>query len=349
MPRADVLLPGRRAIRIPGYVAGGNVRTREPVSSLDWRLAGELGNHLIGTGRHLVRGFRPDDVLSASATGTYRLILWPSRCVTHRVWQVGLSLDPASSGDAEITFTDPSSGTGGFRLSSRSAVTPYSQTFAHVETITSPTSSETQVAPTIAVAAGSLDVTVTWLSCWEVPRIALPGDATELGVSLGSLDGDTPIYADTGVSLGGLATQLDDARDISQRSGLFAWAVDSTGAFSTTSGSAVAIFNGDISQLARYLYNGVTTRTIEARAYVRAGTTTAGQVQLAMASGDTLNLDIPSGSSGEWVTGQIDVHAEDLSAADGRRSSTWDTMNAKLVRTSGANSVFIESLILGRG
>lgn len=329
---------------MPPELARGNIVIADPVAAREWGPMGHALNYLLGRGSTLVPWHCPNDTLVASATGTYRYTIWPRRACSHRLWLVALKV---ASGFASVTFTDPSGGASTWDVAIRS--TGAVKTFVHVETVSSPTSSETTIAPTIAVASGSSDTQVLGVACFEVPRLALPGDATELGVDVSTLLTDTPIYNDTGVSIGGLSALLDDARDIAQRSSIFAWAVTSAGAFSTTSGTAVDIFNGNVSALGRSLYNGDTVRTVEARAYVRAGATTAGTVQLAMASGDTLNLSIPSGSSGEWVTGQIDVHAEDLSAADGRRSSTWDEIGAKLVRTSGANSVYIESLILGRG
>ena len=222
----------------------------------------------------------------------------------------------------------------------------------HVEDVAAPSASETAIAPTWALAASPTGVPVLLhVACYEIPRTELALDANEYGVDLTSCYAGRPIYTTTGKGIGAVSTAVQQAQTVAQRAGAFHFARDTGEALSTTAAAYTPVFLADSVpvHLGRKLYTTSTVRTLQVRAYCRAGATTVGKLRFTMTSGDSVVLDITSGMAAAWLTGELDVDCEDLSVSDGRRSARDDKCTIDWYRVSGANSVYIESISIGNG
>jgi hypothetical protein len=328
------------------YPERSGVLVGDPVRGPHWSSIAPALNHLLGRGGTLIPWTSLNESLLKSATHTYRFTIWPRYQATHRVWLVSAVGSSAISG-SQLTFTDPSGDSSSFVVGEDESWvrSPH----LHVEEIAARTSSETQVLVTISNATSpSENATTLGIACFEIPRPELAVDANDYGIDLATIGGGLSIYEDQGKSLGGVGQAISHAVAATRRRGLFHFARRAGGGNLAFSGGAYAeLLSFRPTFLDRFLYASNTVQTVPVRIYTRSGAGTTGNVRLTMANGDTLTFAITAADSGTWRTGSIDVHAEDLSTADGRRSTTWDTCTVEGQRTAGANSLYLESMSIG--
>lgn len=328
---------------VPPYLTRTGVVTAAPVRGPQWIAAALATNHLLGRGRVLIPHSFCNTALTKSSTRTLRFKTWPSLHARLRRWTLSVKRPILTTTPHTITFNDPSGGA--HVLIAEPGAAGDILLFSIAETISSPSGSETELVVTFDAGTGDSH-TLTWISCSEHPRPDLD-PATESGVVVDRLNPNRIIDLGPAEVLAG----VDDAVDIAQRSGLFQFARAEADYLSTTSAGYTPVFlSGAVPVvLGRSLYVGDTLRTVQVRARCSSGAGTTGNLRFTMASGDTLVLAITSAMASSWLSGTLDVKAEDLSTSDGRRGGADDTCLIEWQRTGGASSVSLESISIGNG
>lgn len=315
-----------------------------PVRGVQWAQAGRALNWLLGRGRIILPATRVEGSgVAPSSTATYRAQIWTREQARHRCWHVVLRL--AIGGDvalATITFPDGATADATLYDSEADRRIAFAG-FYTVEEVASPANGPVAVEITLASDAGSTDdVYIDAISCFELPRREIGADGTDYGVDLGTVTADSPIYDDAGKSVGGIARGIVRAQAYDPRC-LFTYMRASGDGLSTSSGAFVALFDeGPVVQPSQQ-FIGETLRPCSVYVYAYCDAATTGEVKLTAASGDTLTLSVTS-TSGAWVSGTIDCYAEDLSASDGRRSTTTEILTVEARVASGAGAIYVESI-----
>lgn len=315
-----------------------------PVRGVQWTQAGRALNWLLGRGRVILPATRVEGSgVAPSSTATYRAQLWTREQARHRCWHVALRL--ASGGGvalATITFPDGATATATLYDSEADRRIAFAG-FHTVEEIASPTNGPVAVEITLANDATSTDdVYIDSISCFELPRREIGADGTDFGVDLGTVTADSPIYDDAGKSVGGVARGIARAQAYDPRC-LFTYMRASGDGISTSSGAFVALFDEGPAVQPSQQFIGETLRPCTVYVYALCDVGTAGEVRVTATSGDSVTLTVTS-TSGAWVSGTLDVYAEDLSTADGRRSTTTEILTIEQRTTSGAGSIYTESI-----
>lgn len=320
------------------------VKSAYAVDGRDWTAVSRAYDAALGSWSALIPMCAPmvqvpavspyDDV---SLAPSFRV--WPRYQASHRLWFY--SLAALGEGTFLSSFTDPSGGKTYQNVSGTTAL------LAHVETVSARTSIETTLTPSIAF---DVDGTLLAIGCYELPRVQLAVGGSNLSTSDAGSDSGAegprlPITDDyAGLGAGFVTRSTAALRDTARRCGLFAGAPYAQ----STSSTFAAVFQTPPIALGRFLYRGQTSSTMQLAAFVRASdATTTGEVRFTMASGAAVTL--PFGQSTGYVRGQIAIDAEDLSAADGRRSTRDDTCTVELRRASGAGTVYLDTVTGGEG
>lgn len=287
-----------------------------PVSAFDWQALAGLGNFALGHGAMLIPWTFIGYHVAKGTSATFHFYVAPKASAVERVWCVNLRCDTpgatsvVTAGSASVTAAPPSTRTG--------------RTASLV--IREPLASKTALpgdAALMVVAGPDSDVVVESVAMYEQTRSVLDLDSTDYGVDLGTVAVRQPIADFANASLAGVADaykQLD-----ARRAGLFHWSAPDADPLTFTSGSFAPMFGLDPLILGAVNAVGSTTADVTVAAYAKVNSGT-GQVRFTSAStSDATTLSI-TGTSFGWVTGTLSVDAEDLTEADGRRASGWDSV-----------------------
>lgn len=296
-----------------------------PVSARTWGDIGRLLHYVRGRGRMLVPYTFVNDALSSGVAYTARFRTAPSGVAITRVWIVavrGVSLDFGS----EITLQAGGAAARTFPIGFwRPSYLVY------LEDGCTKTTAATDLAITITADANCV---LEGIACYELPRAVLT-PTTDLGVHLDSLYPRRSIYSSAeegidAIARGILATKC-------RRIGLFGW----WGAeMNTVSTSNVDTWSFPIPVVPALDAFGTTQRKIVVTVWCWvSNATTAADFTFVAGSGDSDVLSLPAAAGSttpQWLTGSLDVDAEDLSSADG---DAGDTVQLQVKRTSGAGTV----------
>lgn len=301
--------------RRPSLDTGG-ILSGLPVSAFDWQALAGLANFANGHGAALIPWTFIGYQVAKGTSATFHFYVAPKARAVERVWCVNLRCDipgataVVTAGSASVTAAPLSTRTG--------------RTASLV--IREPLASKTALpgdAALMVVADPDSDVVVESVAMYEQTRSVLDLDSTDYGVDLGTVAVRQPIAAFANASLAGVADAVKnlDAR----RAGLFHWSAPDADPLTFTSGSYAPMFDLDPLILGAVNAVGSTTADVTVAAYAKVNSGT-GQVRFTSAStSDATTLSI-TGTSFGWVTGTLSVDAEDLTAADGRRASGWDSV-----------------------
>lgn len=330
-----------RLPRKDGVIVGNAVRGEH------WTPAVNLYNHALGKGETLIATYCPRTVVATTATRTFQYRVWPQYANLNRLWMIRISRATLFSTTSTVTFKTPSGGTGldyAVIGSGPAAVT----TYFHFETLSSQTASVADASLDI-INNGSQNITVEQISCYALARARLAQDTNEYGVDPHTVRAPAWIYDPTQASYGGVVEQAAAVESRVRRGGLWHWAVPTNDALSTSSGVAANLFQDHPILLGRKLYTSSTIKNVKVYAYCKTDVNgTTGTVDLTMTSGDTLSIAIPTGSHSAyaWFNGDIDVDAEDLTDAKGRRSTRWDFATTTF-KTGGSGTLNVAALCIG--
>lgn len=333
LPQRTQVLPGR-AVRAPTW--------QDMAGATHWAL---------GRGAQLLPLGSPCGV--ALAAGTTYTFEWRTRprYQTHaRLWTITAY---GSGGGADLDIEAPVGGTTLTQALGDAART--ARPINYVERLGAQADSTTNL--TLDLTPSGNDVIVASIGCVEIPRLALSITANDKGMDLVRLRPTEPIWAAQGGADEGLQQLLDSLdinSDIGRRVGHLAWSVPylantvstDTFALSSASGTFANLFPLAIPMLARpgnLSAAGALSTTQNLAVHVHARNSaggTSGEARVTMASGATTTINI-TGTSYAWFSGTIAVHAEDMTTADGRRSTTWDEATIEFRRSAGAGTVYV--------
>lgn len=339
MPLATRVPQARRIVPI-----GADVRVGRAVSARPWGELAALVQYLRGRGAVLVTGHAPNvhvDATGQTAFPTSEVLRYrtqPTGRAIARVWAVEVLGAGASGGAASLT-----SGSGPTLVATAGTGTDArGRVYVLVETATK-TTSTSELTLTIGALSGQLRV--VGVTCWELPRAQLTKDATDLGIDLGTIDPDRPIWDRDYESVNGVCEALAGADG--RRVALASW---SGFECETSSTSYVDAFTVPLRIVPPKIGPTDTTRTCtwDIRAWCDGGTTGDARIVDA-ASGASSALSIGSSTPGWRGTGTKSFLCEDLAQATGLPSGSFETVQLQVRRTSGAGKVYWDGWVLFDG
>lgn len=338
MPLATRVPQARRIVPI-----GGDVQVGKAISARPWSELAALVQYLRGRGAVLVTGHAPNvhvDATGLTAYPTTEVLRWrtqPTGRAIARVWSVEV-LGVSGGGRADVTpGTGPT-----LEVSAGTATERTGRVFVFVETATKATAT-TELALTIQATAGQLRV--VGVLCWELPRAQLTKDATDLGIDLGTIDPDRPLWDRDYESVNGVCEAL--AASDGRRVALASW---SGFECETSSTSYVDAFTVPLRIVPPKVGPTDTARTCtwDIRAWCDGGTT--GDARIVDAAGGASSaLSIGSITPGWRGTGTKSFLCEDLDEATGLPSGSFETVQLQVRRTSGAGKVYWDGFVVFDG
>lgn len=338
MPLATRVPQARRIVPI-----GADVQVGKAVSARPWSELAALVQYLRGRGAVLVTGHAPNvhvDATGLTAYPTSEVLRWrtqPTGRAIARVWAVEV-LGVGGGGRANVT---PGAGPT-LEVSAGSQTERTGRVFVFVETATK-TTSTTELTLTIQAVAGQLRV--VGVLCWELPRAQLTKDATDLGIDLGTIDPDRPIWDRSYESLNGVCAALAGADG--RRVALASWSGFDC---ETSSTSYVDAFTVPLRIVPPKIGPNDSTRTCtwDIRAWCDVGTT--GDARIVDVGGAASSvLSIGSSTPGWRGPGTKSFQCEDLTESSGLPGGSWETVQLQIRRTSGAGKVYWDGFIVEDG
>lgn len=314
------------------------IRSGMPVTGNDWgRLAG-LANWCNGHGGMLIPwtgiGYFLDD-----ESATLHFYVGPKARAVERVWRISLSGNTGSGGSGAITVT-----AGG---AAAVTFTPASNNHPLVYEVRERLTAKTSTAAGTSIAVGSAEggtATVHAVAMYEETRSVLLTTGTDdYGCDLTSIASRAPLYDAAGRSIRGASDGYKnlDAR----RAGIFHWATSPNAPLLVTQVGYTDLFPLYAPALGAIVGTGTTTTSFKCAAYAKVN---AGSGNIRFSStqaGSNVVLAVTSTSFG-WVTGDLTINAEDLTAADGRRSAAFETCRIEAQKdTSTTLSIAALSII----
>jgi len=309
-----------------------------------WGGYAEAANHVLGRGVQIIPASLLTLQLSTTPEDLYFYVA-PNPQATTRLWTMVYEVKGGGAG--AVVFDDGTNTT----TTSHGAVGTFKQ--FHVDTNgTFGGGAESELVVSVSQAGGSAGtVELQSISCVEIPRPDLGVGSDNFGTVLSTLGRGRPVGGayTTGKGAISVATAAQIAETRFWRAGLFQFARGTTYRLSTTAGALADVFLAPPVLLGTKQYTTSTTRTLSVYARCAAGAGTTGEVVFTMTSGATLTLTITSAMSPGWLSGTLAVDCEDLSVADGRRSTRDDKCSIQWRRTGGANAVYLESISIING
>lgn len=315
----------------------GGIRASLPVSGSDWQTLAGLANFCNGHGGMLIPWTAIGYSVAASGTATFHFYVAPKSRAVERIWCINLrSATPGTT--ASVTCGSASTVT----VRPDMTIDRRRGPFIVREHLSSKTSTAGDVAVSVAATGGT--VVVESIAMYEQTRKVLALDTTDYGVDITTLAVKKPILDLPNKSAAGVADAYKnlDAR----RAGFFHWSTDESAPINITGGSFTSLFPLSVQALAAVGTAGTTssTVTVAARARVNSGT---GQVRFASSRASAnVTLSVTS-TTFAWVTGSLTIESEDLTSADGRRSSAWEEI-AVTANNNTATTLSISAISIVR-
>ena len=323
MPRVPA---DRSTPAVRGLLAGLSV------DGQDWSRIGAVVNWASGRCRTLIPSFCPSNAtLAGGSTYQYAFWLLPTYQAIDRLWalsmrsagEVGLTVD----GDSHTVSGSPAYDT----------ATPGQVASPQVFIVQQASQSSAAVGASLTFDPAE-NLEVDQICMWEVPRVQLAANASELGVDTTILRPGQPILRSRFDQLFGAS--LDTS--IGKRQ-LVNWSrpyrvdgsVNVNYVESFSSSSYADLWPASLPVLGRVIRRGDATKGIACRvfAWVTAGTGTLRVVSDENGNGTERTF---TNTTPAWITAStVSIDAEDLSASDGLRSSTWDGINVEVKVTGG--------------
>lgn len=292
-----------------------------------------LANWLRGSGAQIVAANMPEYQIGSGATRIFRYRTKPRDSAIQRIWcfyvRTGattaveiIAKSPASTGTAQSFYVP----------AGRDMRTP----FVYVQNLAAKSATEAEVNLELTTSGGTCEVEM--IECYEQTRAVLNKDSTDLGVDLETVRPGQPIRGVNNESIEGIhdvALAGGDARRVA----IFHWAVPEEGAYTRTTASYQSVFNVPVPVLGPLLSSGDTTHTVKAAVYGKVAAGAGGQVRLTTdGSGASKVFNVTATSFGWVATEDIAIDCDDMSAADGRRSTRFDGLQVE-IQGDGTNAL----------
>ena len=321
-------------------VATEDILSGRGVRAITWQDISQITAWVVGRGGQLAAGNSPACLLSAGTAYRTHLKAQPAFASIQRWWLFWIRGNGSAS---DVTIEVQASGNvfSYAVAKDRADSTP----FILVEDV--PAQSTAVETLRYDITVGAADVNLDAVSVFEVPRIVLDTETSDLGTSMTPFSAGQPIrHADFANIAAVHATGYHGRRHLFAWGG--PWTVDgslSTAfAWSTTSGVLVDMFPLHPPILARKDTPGTTDRSVQVQiaCWVDAGVTAhlyVGTTKRAPAFFAT----ITSTSAGTY-TGNQTVDAEDSSTDNGLRDGTFDGLRVQAYIESGAGGIHVVSV-----
>jgi hypothetical protein len=338
----QLITSGQNAIRAAAQIRG----------TATWQPMAQATNWVLGRGGSLVVAGPPwQTTITAGGSRAFHFYHWPRKQNQFQIWYVSIqtTTQAGASGTVEVP-----NGTelGTWQIDSNvDAYQP--QTFAFQRTVASPDGTPADITVTVRNDSDSdAAIIVTSISGHELPRYDLDTFTASPVIDDQTCATKAPIFEESSdeQSVNAVAVCADNAVTEGRRSCLFSWFYPSgvtitAGSFPGTSN----IFMLDPSIVARHLYSGTNTATVNVAVYAAmTGSTPAGDVKVTAASGASSTLHFTSASS-TWVTGNLTVETEDLSRLStdgGLRGGTRETLRIEARKTAGT-AIVVAGICIG--
>lgn len=312
------------------------VRVAAPVSTLTWNSAAYLANWLRGKGAQLVPWCFPERTITSTNTETFRFYTKPRTSAIERVWGVLLSTTSSARVTADVKV--PASGTAQTVIVSSSAELRVPYVF--VETLGAKSGTAGQIDMSIKANGGNL--VVEGIACYEQDRPYLATDSTDYGIDVATTQSGQPIFYSANQSYRGVVQALENAD--ARRTGIFHWSVGDSTSCAQSSATPTTIFTHGVPVLGRFQYTGSTTSSVKWAAYCKVNAAGSGTITATTSSSSVNDPLTVNWTSYQWSTPRaISIHAEDLTATDGRRSSAWDELNFSIAG-DGTRTLTVQSI-----
>lgn len=327
---------------IPGAISQAHILSGAIVSGGKWRDAADLMNHLRTSGGQLVCAHAVNETITSGNNHTFRYYTWPRSLNRRAVWVVYMTSSSTTT-TADVTLFGVSTSadlTVGYQNTSVTvlftAITLAPVPVIFEEDHNSDGSITSPIEMTLDISAGSGDVTVQRIACFEVPRARVEtgnGDVVVANLAPGFAITDADESA-----IHGLADAAEDwAANITRKA--FDW-YSATPVENTTTTFASMFQLPPKVLMPRMGTDAGTTGSIQWAALVLNTTGTA-EVRATAASGATSTLSVSSGgSSPVWYTGTLTVDREDLDEDAGGQAARpyGDAITFELRRVSGGTA-----------
>lgn len=306
-----------------------------PVSSLlTWHPAAAGTNWLNGTGAQLIPAAAI--VLSKSSTTTnvqFRFRTYTRAQAIERIWAIQLQSTTTTGAAGTINVNSY-----GDMNVDVPAVGIVNAPFLYREVLSSQAAARTDHIVKVS-STGGKSVQVMSISCWEQWRTYLAESSNDNGVNEQSIRPRERVYVGNYPTTADSATAVYDAMLAAdaRRSGLFHFGVPDTNA-AARSGAYQSVLGLPAPILTRKLTSGQTTGTVYWSAYAKVSGGSGDIKVTTTHSGVSDSVNITN-TSYAWTTPRaISVDCEDLSAGDGRQSSTWDELDV-LIQGNGGQTL----------
>lgn len=308
-------------------VALADIFTGRAVTSSTWTQLARLAGWVRSRGLCLIAGHRPHISITSSHTARYRCR--PSGVAIARLYFLTVTSTGATGGSALVSIN------GG--ATQRVVASPnYLSTTTIVESVAK-SSAEAEI--TIAFSSVTGQLSVTSISCYELPRAALSADATDLGIHLDTTAPGDAIVATSYESVAGVA---ELSRSLTTRRGTLvsAWFHEPA----VFGAGPTDLFVTPIKIVPSIDRASDTTRSVAWAVYakVTSGTFTVYVEDSAAAS----TSRVISSTSLAWSTTQTKAFkCEDIaSTIDGLRGGSADTVRVIVQRTTGTGQLELHGL-----
>jgi len=320
-----------------------------PVKARDWYAAAALANWIRGRGAVIVPMTNALATIAAGASSNFNFYTKNRGSCIERVWVItGYAATTGRSaivniGDGVATQTV----TFGDRFSSPAA------SIFHVRQLLSRSTARAELRLVVENTSFSTSsVVISGIACYEMDRPLLEDDATEGGVELYSCSTKQPIFQDDYRSANAVERVMLTGGD-ARRVGMFHWTRGSASPLTTQAGTAQQIFALPAPILARKIGTADTTNANifwSAKCYSHLGTScrlTLTHTNFVGTFTDTVDF---TNTTSAWLTPRniTNFDCENLSAANGLRSSRWDEVNFRVhcLAPSEFQFAYVESLAI---
>lgn len=323
-------VPQRRPNPAYGLILNGR-----PIPASVWLDASRCAHTAMGRGYQIIPAYNPGITITAGTNRTLRHRVRGSYAAVMRRWTVWVT-HPTNAATPRITVTAPA---GGSALGT-SAIAPFrtdAQPLHFTEYLAAVSSAEVEAS--ITIAALDYDAKILGVACTEFPRYSLAvtsaGEALDDGVKPDTVEPREPMLERSFESIEGVVEASANAFKALRRS-LYQWARpdNTTEAKAFTGGAWTDGLVLPAPVLGFRRYGGETSITVNARIYAATTVGGDGSLRFNTASGGTGVGTITgiSGTTFAWYpsTGgaplSFSIQCEDLSTADGRQASAWETL-----------------------
>ena len=326
------------------------------VAASTWQRAARSCNWLNGRGGQLVAAnILDNDETTQGNSYTARYYVWPRYQAKKRCWLITMNPDASNTalGTLRVGIETPDGATA-VDYTREISTERFPAPIFHIEDVTQ-SNTAGEVTITFNVATGSeVPLSKPVISCFEVPRFSLDMSTTaDAGVDDATMLGGGPIWGRSATPRpgpSGVLDQLSYAKTNARRAAMVHWyAGGANEQIVVSSTSYVDLFLPYVPVLGRHINTTLSLMDVAFRAKVAtAGDSAELGFLLPNTQGEVWSPTITTTTySWHTATNNPSVDAEDITASDGRRSSTWDLVQIRAKVASAGDILQLTGFAIG--